>query len=234
MANEPWLEPPPQAGQDGHLKDHTNWREWFKQFWDDVKDGNYPGLIGPEGPEGPKGDRGPQGPKGDAGEHGEHGEDGVDGFTPDAAHLRYHHVVTPAQDGEDDFSFVEDPDGPFDDIKYSREKDTYVYLHGILVSSNVDYTYAVSVATETDPFHRVHLQFTEPLRTDDVIDLMVLFAFGVVSRGSTIGNFVSNEGGGRALPTGVWGIKHLDQNVPEMNDKKNQGLIYVVWDGTTP
>ena len=64
--HEPWLEPDPQVGQDGHIKDHKNWRNWFKQFWEDVEAGNYPGLIGPEGPQGPVGPDGPPGEDGEA------------------------------------------------------------------------------------------------------------------------------------------------------------------------
>jgi hypothetical protein len=242
--HEPWLEPEPQPGQDGHIKDHKNWRNWFSQFWDDVKDGQYPGLIGPDGPQGPPGEDGQDGRPGNDGKPGadgkpgEDGNDGKDGKTPDAAHIRLHYVVTPEDvlNDEQNFSWALAVDGPQDDIKIAREEDVYVYLNGVLLSMNVDYNFLVSVGDELDPYHRPTVTFMEPPNADDVIDVNVLFAFGVVSRGTTIGNFVSNEGGvSGILPGGVWGIKHLEQrDENEQSLNAHKGLLYVVWDGYTP
>lgn len=233
-APAPWLEPPPQAGQHGHLKEHTNWRNWFKKFWDDVVAGNYPDLIGPEGPMGPQGKPGPSGP---GGTPGEHGEDGVDGFTPEAAHIRLNHFVTEAEEQFEEcvYEWVAEPDGPLDDVKYAMEKDVYVHLNGVMLTPGLDYLFDVKTASENDPYHRPRVTFKEPLYTNDVIDVVILFAFGVTTRGSAVGNFVSNEGGETGiLPEGVWGIKHVDKRVPEQTLEKNRGLIYIVWDGIDP
>lgn len=188
--HEPWLEPDPQVGQDGHIKDHKNWRNWFKQFWEDVEAGNYPGLIGPEGPEGPVGPDGPP---------GEDGEDGKDGKTPEVLHQSWDQVLGA---GMTSIVFPIDPQA---DLQNGFDPgNVSVHLNGVLLMQSVDYEVLVEPDQASVEEYNLIVTLYEPAEQDDVLHVSVLFAFAAVARAQTAIEYMRNFGG-------IEGAQRLDK-----------------------
>lgn len=230
--NEPWLEPAPQAGQDGHLKDHGNWRRWFKQFWDDVVAGEYPGLIGPEGPEGPEGKPGADGQPGADGKPGEDGSDGKDGKTPTAAHVRHNEILRSGPVPVYTVRFDKDHA-----IQYwDRNVDNVlVHVNGVLLLNGDDYIFDLRKLGEAEDFAwQMRIDFDgNDLVEDDVIDVVILFPFALVNPTSTSGDYIENWKGGNHLPEGVQAVMQLDAK-NDAYQSQYINTLFVVWDGTRP
>ena len=231
--NEPWLESPPQAGQDGHLKDHKNWRNWFKQFWDDVTAGEYPGLIGPDGPPGDPGPPGVDGLPGADGQPGKDGLDGKDGSTPTAAHVRHSEVLRSGPVQVYTHKFDKDHAIQF----WDRDtKNVLVHVNGALLLNGDDYTFDLRVLPEDQGGgYQMRIDFgnVDMLVQDDVLDVVILFPFSVVNPTSISGDYIENWKGGNNLPEGVQAVMQLDA---ENSTYQSQYIntLFVVWDGTRP
>jgi hypothetical protein len=232
----PWNEPDPQVGQNGHIDEHKRWRNWFKQFWTDVENGLFPGLIGPEGPEGPQGKPGYDGKPGEDGKPGQDGSDGKDGDTPTAAHTRFTDIVT-GNPKVYTHAFPEDHVIQYWD---GNREQIMIYVNGVLLMHVQDYSVNIRQITDkSDPDvgkWQLRIEFTdEGLVPGDILDVIVLFPFSLVSPTSTSGDFVENRqvDGEANLPGGIQAISQLDAPRAAYQSQ-HINTLFVVWDGTRP